>query len=34
MDMGLPALGRKGGKAPEQAFRIPHRESSGAARAR
>jgi hypothetical protein len=31
MDMRLPALGRKGGKALEQAFRIQHRESSGAA---
>ena len=31
MDMRLPALGREGGKAPEQAFRIQHRESGGAA---
>ena len=28
MDMRLPALGRKGGKALEQVFRIQHRESS------
>lgn len=31
VDMRLPALGRKGGKALEQVFRIQHRESSGAA---
>ena len=31
MDMRLPALGREGGKAPEQAFRIQHRKSGGAA---
>ena len=31
MDMRLPALGREGGKAPEQPFRIQHRESGGAA---
>ena len=29
VDMRLPALGRKGGKALEQVFRIQHRESSG-----
>ncbi|MER9586644.1 hypothetical protein, partial [Mesorhizobium sp. M0276] len=29
--MRLPALGRKGGKAPEQVFRIQHCESSGTA---
>src|SRR6266853_802639 len=29
VDMCLPALGRKGGKALEQVFRIQHRESSG-----
>jgi hypothetical protein len=29
VDERLPALGRKGGKAFEQAFRILHRESSG-----
>ena len=31
MDMRLPALGRKVGKALEQVFRIQHRESGGAA---
>jgi len=31
MDMRLPALGRKGGKALEQPLRIQHRESGGAA---
>ena len=30
VDMRLPALSRKGGKALEQVFRIQHRESSGA----
>jgi hypothetical protein len=29
--MRLPALGRKGGEALEQVFRIQHRESSGTA---
>jgi len=31
MDMRLPTLGREGAKAPEQAFRIQHRESGSAA---
>ena len=31
VDMRLPALGRKGGKALEQVFRIQHRKSGGAA---
>jgi hypothetical protein len=31
VDMRLPALSRKGGKALEQAFRILHREPGGTA---
>ena len=31
VDMRLPALGRKGGKALEQSFRVLHRESRGTA---
>ena len=31
VDMRLPALGRKGGKALEQVFRILHREAHGTA---
>src|SRR4029077_14190507 len=31
VDMRLPTLGRKGGKALEQVFRIEHGESSGTA---
>jgi hypothetical protein len=31
VDMRLPALGREGGEAPEQEFRIQHRKSRGAA---
>jgi hypothetical protein len=31
VDMRLPALGRKGGEALEQVFRIQHRESGSAA---
>jgi hypothetical protein len=30
-NMRLPALGRKGGKALEQVFRIQHREARGTA---
>ena len=31
VDMRLPALGRKGGKALQQVFRIQHREPGGTA---
>ena len=31
MDMRLPALGREGGKALQQVFRIRHREARGTA---